>query len=127
MHVVGLLCELEILAATLTLTFNSKSSTPSTFLFLCASLFITILAFSSTVFGISTLLRPFVQAGRVVAVSFGGSKEAAAHQRRSLGADVSMAVHKAQAVQQAATARRSCGAAVETAAPLLSGNALPTP
>ena len=111
MHVVALLCELEILAATLTLTFNSESSTPSTFLFLCASLSITIFSFFATVFGIGTMLQPLVQVGRRVAVSVAGSA-AAVCRRRSSCAAVTVAVHpvEAEAVQSlAASARRSSG------------------
>ena len=129
MHVVALLCELEILAATLALTLNSKNSTPSTFLFLCASLFVTILSFSATVLRIGTMLQPLIQVGRRVAVSVAGSA-ASVRRRRSSCAAVSVAVDpdEAEAVQSlAGNVRRSSGASIGplSVAPWASGKIFP--
>ena len=68
LHVAALVSELGILAATFTsLTLGSEQTTVSTFLFLCASLLITLISFSTSTFGLNRLLSVVVVSARVAA------------------------------------------------------------
>ena len=57
LHVVALFCESGLIATTMALTATNDEASVSTFLFLCGSLFITVLCFIASLVGISHILR----------------------------------------------------------------------
>ena len=70
---VALFCESGLIATTMALTATNEKASVSTFLFLCGSLFITVLCFIASLVGISHILRAASVTTRRMAESVRGA------------------------------------------------------